>query len=230
MDDIHLHWESYFQKYGVLANVPYSKFQAMEGWDTVYTWDSLKEHKPALTHTYGKKVTKLSLMVIVTPITTEIGDNYFLNKLHEPACIKRKSVYYGTKVAGKRNRVQIVICPYCRVLSQNSPSSCSHIWRHLGLAFACGGCRRFCTEAPKRLQEHLGKCKEALAAKAAVDLAASRNEAGKGGRNSWRHLPPSLYHFPMVASKCPDIFVCSDQEQGGRTSMLDIQGDSLHSQ
>ena len=37
VDDIHSHWESYFQKYGVLADVPYSKFQAAEGWDTVYT-------------------------------------------------------------------------------------------------------------------------------------------------------------------------------------------------
>ena len=28
VDDIHLHWESYFQRYGKLANVSYSKFQA----------------------------------------------------------------------------------------------------------------------------------------------------------------------------------------------------------
>ena len=137
MDDIHSHWESYFQKYGVLADMPYSKFQATEGWDTVYTWDSLEKHEPALTHTYGKKATKLSLMVVVAPTTTEISDDYFLNKLHEPACIKR-SVYYGAKVAGKRSRVQVVICPYCGVLSQNTPSGCSHIRRHLGLAFAFG--------------------------------------------------------------------------------------------
>ena len=32
VDDIHSHWESYFQKYGVLADMPYSKFQATEGW------------------------------------------------------------------------------------------------------------------------------------------------------------------------------------------------------
>ena len=37
VDDIHSHLESYFQKYGVLADAPYSKFQAMEGRDTVYT-------------------------------------------------------------------------------------------------------------------------------------------------------------------------------------------------
>ena len=76
----------------------------------------------------------------------------------------------------------MVICPYCGVLSQNAPSGCSHIRRHLGFAFACGGCRQFHTEAPKKLQEHLGKCKEALAAKVAVELAASQNETSKEER------------------------------------------------
>ena len=180
MNDIHSHWESYFHKWGVIANVPYSQFPVKEGWDAVYTWSSLEEQEPALTNSYGKKATKPSLMVVVTPTTTEIGDDYFLNKLHEPACIKRKSVYYGTKVVRKRNQVQVVICPYCGVLSQNAPSGCSNIQRHLGLTFACGGCRQFRTEAPKKLQEHLGKCKEALAAKVVAELAASQNEASKG--------------------------------------------------
>ena len=117
VDDIHSHWKSYFHEYGILADAPYSKFHAREEWDTVYTWESLEEHKPALTNTYGKKVIKPSLMVVVTPTTTEIGDDYFLNKLHEPACIKRKSVYYGAKVSGKRSCMQVVICPYCGVLS-----------------------------------------------------------------------------------------------------------------
>ena len=224
LDDIHSHWESYFHKHRVLADAPYSKFHAKEGWDTVYTWDSLEEHEPALANTYGKKATKPSLMVVVTPTTTEIGDNYFLNKLHEPACIKRKSVHYGAKVAGKRNHVQVVICPYCGVLSQNAPSGCSHIQRHLGLTFACRGCRMFCTEVLKKPQEHLGKCKEMLAAKAAVELMATKNETGKGRRNSWRHPPPLLHHFPMEVSGHLDIFVCSSQEQGGRTSMVNNRG------
>ena len=119
-------------------------------------------------------------MVVVAPTTTEIGDDYFLNKLHEPACIKRRSVYYGAKVAWKRSHVQVVICPYYGVLSQNAPSGCSHIRRHLELAFACGGCRQFRTEAPKKLQEHLGKCKRALAANMVAELVASQNKASKG--------------------------------------------------
>ena len=179
VDDIHSHWKSYLHQYGILANVPYSQFHPKEGWDTVYTWESLEEHEPMLTNTYGKKVVKLSLMVVVAPTTTKIGDDYFLSKLQEPACIKRKSVYYGAKVSGKRSHVQVVICPYCRVLSQNTPSGCSHIWRHLGLTFACRGCEKFCTEAPKKLQEHLGKHKEALAAKVAAELMAFQNETSK---------------------------------------------------
>ena len=179
VDDIHSHWKSYLHEYGVLANAPYSQFHPREGWDAVYTWESLEEHEPMLANTYGKKAAKPTLMVVVAPTTTEIGDDYFLNKLHKPACIKRKSVYYGAKVSGKRSRMQVVICPYCGVLSQNAPSGCSHIRRHLGLAFACGGCRKFQMEAPKKLQDHLGKCKEALAAKVAAELAASQSETSK---------------------------------------------------
>ena len=82
VDDIHSHWKSYFHGYGVLANAPYSKFHTREEWDTVYTWESLEEHEPVLTNTYGnKKAIKPSLMVVVAPTTTKIGDDYFLNKL-----------------------------------------------------------------------------------------------------------------------------------------------------
>ena len=45
--------------------------------------------------------------------------------------------------------------------------------------FACEGSRKFRTEAPKKLQEHLGKCKEVLAVKVAAELLASQNETSK---------------------------------------------------
>ena len=179
VDDIHSHWKSYFHEYGILAYAPYSQFHPREGWDTVYTLESLEEHEPMLANTYGKKAIKPFLMVVVAPTTIEIGNDCFLNKLSESACTKRKSVYYGAKVSQKRSRMQVVICPYGGVLSQNASSGCSHIRRHLGLAFACRGCRKFHTEAPKKLQEHLGKCKEVLAVKAAAELTASQNKTSK---------------------------------------------------
>ena len=36
--------------------------------------------------------------------------------------------------------------------------------------------------------------------------------------------PPSLHHSPMEVSEHLDIFVCFNQEQGGRTSMLGNRG------
>ena len=181
VDDIHSHWKSYLHKYRVLADAPYSQFHPREGWDTVYTCESLEEHEPMLANTYGKKVVKPSLMVVVAPTTTEIGDDYFLNKLHEPACIKRKSVYYGAKVSAKRSRMQVVICPYCRVLSQNAlaaPTSRGTLDSCLHVEVVKSSTR----EAPKKLQDHLGKCKEALAAKATAELVASQNETSKEGK------------------------------------------------
>ena len=141
MDDIHSHWESYLYDFGALANAPYSQFHPKEGWDAVYTWESLKKHEPTFANSFRKKANKPSLIVVVAPTTTEIGDDYFLSKLHKAACIKQKLVYFSPKVSGKRSCIQVVICPYCGVLSQNAPSGCSHIQRHLGLMFACGACR-----------------------------------------------------------------------------------------
>ena len=179
VDDIHSHWESYLHSFGVLADAPYSQFRPKEGWDAVYTWESLKTHEPTFATSFGKQANKPSLIVVVTPTTTKIGDDYFFSKLHKAACIKQKSVYFGTKVSGKRSHVQVVICPYCGVLSQNALSGCSHIRRHHGLMFVGGACMEFRNETPKKLQEHLGKCKEALAAKAAADLAASQGASSK---------------------------------------------------
>ena len=143
VDDIHSHWESYLFDFGALADAPYSQFCPKEGWDVVYTWESLKKHKPTFANSFRKKANKPSLIVVVARTTTEIGDDYFLSKLHKAACIKWKSVYFGPKVSGKRSRIQVVICPYCGVLFQNAPSGCSHIRRHLGLIFACGACMEF---------------------------------------------------------------------------------------
>ena len=80
---------------------------------------------------------------------------------------------------------------------------------------------KFCNEAPKKLQEHLGKCKEALAAKAAADFAASpKMEVARRRRHSWWHLPPPVNHHSVEASEHLSTFVCFSKSQGGRASTL----------
>ena len=88
VDDIHTHWLSYLYNFGALTEAPYSHFQPAEGWDAVYTWESLENHEPRFASSFDKKATKPLLIVIVAPTTSEIGDDYFLSKLHKFACIK----------------------------------------------------------------------------------------------------------------------------------------------
>ena len=70
MNYVHSHWESYLHKFRALADAPYSQFHPKEGWDAVHMWESLEEHEPMLTNSYGKKAAKPSLMVVVAPTTT----------------------------------------------------------------------------------------------------------------------------------------------------------------
>ena len=67
----------------------------------LYTWESLEKHELALANSFGKKENKPSLIVVVTPTTTKIGDDYFLSKLHKAVCIKWKSVYFVPTCLGK---------------------------------------------------------------------------------------------------------------------------------
>ena len=70
VDDIHSHWVSYLYDFRSLANAPYSQFRPKEGWDAVYTWESLGKHESTFTNSFGKKASKPSLIVVVAPTTT----------------------------------------------------------------------------------------------------------------------------------------------------------------
>ena len=213
IDDIHSHWLSYLYKFGALADAPYSEFQPIEGWDAVYTYDSLKKYESKFADSFGKKVTKPSLIVVVSPTTSEV-DDYFLNKLHKPICIKRKSVYFGPKVSCKRSHIEVVFCPYCGVLSQNAPSGCSHIWRHFGITFVCRACMKFPNETPKKLQEHLRKCREMLVAKATADLAASQGGSGKE-KEAYLEAPASISPSFLHGGTRMPRHICLFQQKSG---------------
>ena len=134
-------------------------------------------------------------------------------------------------LVSRESHVQVVICHYCGVLSQNAPSGCSHIRRHLGLTFACRGCRKFHTEAPKKLQEHLGKCKEVLAAKVAAELTASQNETSKEEKEKLEAPASVTSSLPHGGIRVPR-HICLFQPRTGRQDLHAQQSrrQSLHSQ
>ena len=86
-------------------------------------------------------------------------------------------------------------------------------------------------EAPKKLQEHLGKCKEVLAAKVAADFAASQSKTSKEEK-ALLEAPASITSsLPCGGIRVP-WHICLFQQRTGRQDLHDQQSrrQNLHTQ
>ena len=123
MDDILSHWESYLHNFGVLANAPYSQFCPHKGWDVVYTWESLKKQEPTFTSSFVKKANKPSLVVVVAPTTTEIGDDFFPQQVPQDCLHQAEvSIFRSQGVWKKESFAPTVEC-YLKPLPLAAPIS-----------------------------------------------------------------------------------------------------------
>ena len=73
----------------------------------------------------------------------------------------------------------------------------------------------FRNETPKKLQDHLGKCKEAWPQRWQLTWQPPEVKVARRRRHSWRHLPPPANHFSVVL-ECLDASVYFSKSQGGR--------------
>ena len=73
-----------------------------------------------------------------------------IHKVHEKDCLSRVTLYYGENL-----RKQIAFCPYCGVMNKNTTIAYSHMRKHLGITFLCGGCYTKLYKAPQHTYEDL---------------------------------------------------------------------------
>ena len=180
MDDIHSHWESYLYDFRALANAPYSQFCPKEGWDAVYTWETLEKHKPTFFNSFGKKATKAFINSGGHP--NHHRDKWWLFPQQTPqSCLHQAEVSLfwsprclGKGVASKWWFALTVEC-YLKMLPVAAPTSGGTLGSYLCVELVWS----FIMRLPRSSKDHLGKCKEALTAKAAADLAASQDESNK---------------------------------------------------
>ena len=62
----------------------------------------------------------------------------------------------------KKQRHQIAFCPYCGVMNENSVTAYSHMRKHLGITFLCGGCYGKLYKVPQHLSQHMKSCHPCL--------------------------------------------------------------------
>ena len=128
------HWLPILQEQSYLTECHRDQFMAAEDWVPLYTLEGLEKHLPAALSAFASAELP-SLTAVVPPQIHEGMDREFLlTNFHHHECLVRQSITIGQKCR------QLVFCPYCRVVNENSKTALSHVRKHLDLFFACGGC------------------------------------------------------------------------------------------
>ena len=128
------HWLPILREQGYLAECHPDQFMAAEDWVPLYTPEGLEKHLPAALSTFAS--TEPPSLTAMVPPQIRVGTDreFLLTNFHWHECLVRQSITIG----GKRR--QMAFCLYCGVVNENSETTLSHVRKHLGLFFVCGGC------------------------------------------------------------------------------------------
>ena len=154
------HWIDYLESEGCIAWCKANDFPCEEGWLPLYTRASITKYVSgvsSLIKTHGDS----PLIAVIPPgMVFQLDWEYVIHQLHEADCLSRITIYYGD---GQTK--QLAFCPYCGVMYENSAMAYSHVRKHLGLTFLCGGCYNKMYRAPQYLAQHRKNCNACLMSK-----------------------------------------------------------------
>ena len=128
------HWLPILRREGLLVECPLDQFTAMADWIPLYTRDGLQKYLPAALSAFPSQ--GVPSLIAIMPPEVHVGSNkeFLLCTFHHHRCHMRQSF----NLEGRHR--QLTFCPYCRVINENSDTALSHVRKHLGLQFVCGGC------------------------------------------------------------------------------------------
>ena len=127
------HWIPHLKESGHLADCPPKDFSYPDGWLPLYTRAGVLEHVSNLEHVLNKEKSSPLIAVVLLKVDFDFDKEFIITQVHKTECLNRISISLDS-----RNR--IAFCPYCGVMNDNTSTAHSHVRKHLGLAFLCGGC------------------------------------------------------------------------------------------
>ena len=125
----------YLEQKGHLINCKPKDFSYKDGWLPLYTRAGITKHLSDLESLLNKDKTSPLIVVILPEMDFQYEREYVIHKLHKSESLNRICISYDTN-----QRKQIAFCPYCGVMNENTATAFSHVRKHLGIAFLCGGC------------------------------------------------------------------------------------------
>ena len=147
------HWVPYLKQKGHLVDCKPKDFTYKDGWLLLYTRAGITKHLSGLESLLNKDKTSPLIAVILLEMDFQYEQEYVIHKLHKSKSLNRISISYDTN-----QRKQIAFCPYCGVMNENMATAHSHVRKHLGIAFLCGGCYGKTYKKLQFLYNHMLSC------------------------------------------------------------------------
>ena len=148
------HWVPYLKQKGHLTDCKPKDFSYKDGWLPLYTRADLTKHLSGLESLLNKDKASPLIAVILPEMDFQYEREYVIDKLHKSESLNWISISYDTN-----QRKQIAFCPYCGVMNENTATALSHVRKHLGIAFLCGGCYCKIYKKPQFLYNHMLSCR-----------------------------------------------------------------------
>ena len=148
------HWIDYLDREGHLAKCKPNDFKFGEEWLPLYTRAGATKQISGLSTLLSFQGDSPLIAIIPLNLPFQYEREYVIHQLHKLECWSRMSVYFG-----KNKWKQTAFCPYCVVMNENSATAYSHMRKHLGITFLCGGCYGKLYKAPQHLFTHIKLCR-----------------------------------------------------------------------
>ena len=147
------HWIDYLESKGHLAECKPNDFEFDGEWLPLYTRASVTKQISGLSSLLNSQGDSPLIAVIPPDISFQYEWEYVIHRFHKVECLARMSVYFDDN-----QWKQIAFCPYCGVMNENSAMAYSHVRKHLGITFLCGGCYGKLHKVPQHLCNHMKSC------------------------------------------------------------------------
>ena len=147
------HWIDHLDSKGHLAKCKPNAFKYEDKWLPLYTRAGVTKQISGLGPLLNTQGDSPLIAIIPPDMPFQYEREYVIHQLHKAECLARMSVYFDDN-----QRKQIAFCPYCGVMNENSATAYSHVRKHLGITFLCGGCYGKLYKAPQHLFNHMKTC------------------------------------------------------------------------
>ena len=129
------YWIDHLDSEGCLAKCKPNDFKFEDEWLPLYTRADVTKQVSGLGSLLNAQGDSPLIAVIPPDMPFQYEREYVIHQLHKAECLARVSIYYEDN-----QRKQITFCPYCGMMNENSATAYSHVRKHLGITFLCGGC------------------------------------------------------------------------------------------